>query len=250
GNADLAVGEGVRASGDVHAPARRGAVPASPPGARLGLRLREPLERCRRLHAPAAAEDRRTVRARVAGYGTRPRLPAAQRGVRVSRLPIRLRVAAAFAVAMAAVLAGTGLYLYLHLGSQLTASLDRDLRLRAQDLAALIGQPHVALAKDNSGRFVERGESYVQLLTPEGRVLDATRPLGRRSLLSGAELHHAEREPIYADKPSVPGLNEGSRLLATRVTGRDGPIVLVVGATRENNVETLGNFRDELLIAG
>src|SRR5262249_21291081 len=117
-------------------------------------------------------------------------------------------------------------------------------------LAALIGQPHVALAKDNSGRFVERGESYVQLLTPEGRVLDATRPLGRRSLLSGAELHHAEREPIYADKPSVPGLNEGSRLLATRVTGRDGPIVLVVGATRENNVETLGNFRDELLIAG
>src|SRR5262249_7716359 len=69
-------------------------------------------------------------------------------------------------------------------------------------------------------------------------------------LLSGTELRQAEREPIYADKPSVPGLNEGSRLLATRVTGRAGPIVLVVGATRENNVETLGNVRDELRSAG
>jgi heavy metal sensor kinase len=168
----------------------------------------------------------------------------------VSRLPIRLRVTAAFAVAMAAVLAGSGLYLYLHLGSHLSASLDRDLRLRAQDLAALISQPSVSLAKDNSGRFVERGESYVQLLTGDGRVLDATRPLGGKSLLSRAELHRANRGPIYVDKPSVPGLNEGSRLLATRVIRSGRPAVLVVGVTRQNNLETLANFRDELLIAG
>jgi two-component system OmpR family sensor kinase len=168
----------------------------------------------------------------------------------VTRLPIRVRVTAAFAVAMAAVLAGTGLYLYLRLDSHLAASLDRDLQLRAQDLAALVSQPGVALAKDNSGRFVERGESYAQLLTPAGRVLDATRPLGRASLLSRAELRAAERGPIYADKPAIPGLNEGSRLLATRVSRSSQPAVLVVGATTQNNVETLGNFRDELLIAG
>jgi two-component system, OmpR family, sensor kinase len=166
------------------------------------------------------------------------------------QLPIRLRVTAAFAVAMAAVLAGSGLYLYLHLGSQLAASLDRDLRLRAQDLAALIGQPDSVLAKDNSGRFVERGESYVQLLTTGGRVLDATRPLGRTPLLSRRELHRAERGPIYVDKSAVPGLNEGSRLLATGVIRGGRPAVLVVGATKQNNVETLGNLRDELLIAG
>ncbi len=168
----------------------------------------------------------------------------------MSRLPIRLRVTAAFALAMAAVLAGSGLYLYLQLGSHLTASLDRDLRLRAQDLVALISQPGVALGQDNSGRFVERGESYAQLLTPDGRVLDGTRPLGRKSLLSRTELRRAERGPIYVDKPDVPGLNEGSRLLATTVTRSGRPAVLVVGATRQNNVETLGNFRDELLIAG
>lgn len=168
----------------------------------------------------------------------------------MSRLPIRLRVTAAFALAMAIVLAGSGLYLYLRLGSHLAASLDRDLRLRAQDLAALISRPGVALAEDNGGRLVERGESYAQLLTPDGRVLDATRPLGRASLLSPAELRRAEREPIYVDKASVPGLNEGSRLLATRAARNRRPAVLVVGVTRQNNVETLGNFRDELLIAG
>jgi two-component system OmpR family sensor kinase len=168
----------------------------------------------------------------------------------VSRLPIRLRVTAAFAVAMAAVLAGSGFYLYLRLDSHLAASLNRDLRLRAQDLAALVSRPHLTLAQDNTGRFVERGESYAQLLTTDGRVLDATRPLGRTPLLSGSEVRRAERGPIYMNKPAVPGLNEGSRLLAIGVIRNGRRAVLVVGATRQNNVETLGNFRDELLIAG
>jgi signal transduction histidine kinase len=169
----------------------------------------------------------------------------------MSRLPIRLRVTAAFAVAMAAVLAGSGLYLYMRLDSHLAASLDRDLRLRAQDLAALISQPGVSLAADGNGRFVERGESYAQLLTTHGRVLDATRPLGRTSLLTPSQLRRAERRPIYVDEPTVPGLNEGSRLLATGVTRSDRrPVVLVVGTTSQNNVETLGSLRDELLIAG
>jgi two-component system, OmpR family, sensor kinase len=164
----------------------------------------------------------------------------------MSRLPIRLRVTAAFAVVMAAVLAASGLFLYLRLDSHLSAALDRDLRLRAQDLAALVGEPHATLAGDNTGHLIERGESYAQLLTPSGRVLDATKPLGRSPLLSHSELLRAERGPIYADKSSVPGLNEGSRLLATEVTRG----VLVVGATQQNDVETLATFRDELLIAG
>ena len=168
----------------------------------------------------------------------------------MSRLPIRLRVTIAFALAMAVVLAGTGLFLYLRLSSHLALALDRELQQRAQDLAALVSQPQPVLAKNNGGRFVERGESYVELLAPNGLVLDATKPLGRASLLSRAELRRAGSHPIYVDKPSVPGLNEGSRLLATAVTRKDGRAVLVVGATRQNDVETLASFRDELLIAG
>ena len=167
------------------------------------------------------------------------------------RLPIRLRVTAAFAVAMAAVLAGSGLYLYLRLDSHLAAAFDRGLRVRAQDVTALEREPHPALAKDERSRFIERGESYAQLIDPTtGRVLDATRPLGRSPLLTRAELARAGRHPIYLDRPSLPGLNEGSRLLATELKRRSGPVVLVVGATRQNDVETLASFRDELLIAG
>jgi two-component system, OmpR family, sensor kinase len=165
-------------------------------------------------------------------------------------LPIRLRVTAAFAVAMAAVLAGSGLYLYLRLDSHLAAEFDRGLQVRAQDVAALVSEPHPALVKDEGRRLIERGESYAQLIDPTGRVLDATRPLGRSPLLSQADLARAEHRPIFIDEPSVRGLNEGSRLLATQVTRGGHPAVLVVGATRQNDVETLASFRDELLIAG
>src|SRR5207248_3318308 len=107
---------------------------------------------------------------------------------------------------------GSGLYLYLHLGSNLAASLDRDLRLRAQDLAALVSQPHVTLANDNSGRFVEPGESYVQVLTPEGRVVAATRPLGRKSLLSSAELQLRQVESMRRRAAAISGETLGERL--------------------------------------
>jgi signal transduction histidine kinase len=51
---------------------------------------------------------------------------------------------------------------------------------------------------------------------------------------------------VVVDRPSVPGLDEPARMLATPVDGR----VLVVGATRENRAEALRNLREELLIAG
>ena len=157
----------------------------------------------------------------------------------MSRLPIRIRVTAAFALAMAAVLGLTALSLYLRLGSHLSTALDRELRVRAQDLAALAGNPRAPFP---DGRFVEHGESYAQLLAPDGRVLKATRPLGGAPLLDVAAL----RGPTYLDRRSVPGLEEPSRLFASRV-GRN---VLVVGATRQDRVETLAAFRNELLIAG
>ena len=73
-------------------------------------------------------------------------------------------------------------------------------------------------------------------------MLKATRPLGGAPLLDVAAL----RGPTYLDRRSVPGLEEPSRLFASRV-GRN---VLVVGATRQDRVETLAAFRNELLIAG
>jgi signal transduction histidine kinase len=163
----------------------------------------------------------------------------------VSRPPIRLRVAAAFALAMSVVLAATGAFLYLRLSSHLSLAVDRELRLRTQDLAVLLAR-NISLEQDSGSRFVERGESYAQLVGSNGRVIEATRPLGRAPLLTSSQLVEAWRAPLYLDKPDVPGLNEGSRLLARRV----GVNVLVVGTTLQDRAETLASFRDELLIAG
>jgi heavy metal sensor kinase len=168
----------------------------------------------------------------------------------ISRVPIRIRVTAGFAVAMAVVLAASGLFLYLRLSSHLALALDRELRLRAQDLTALVHDPNASLANDSASRFVERGESYAQLLAPSGGVLDATRPLGRTPVLTRRELEAARRGPVYVNRPSVPGLDEPSRILATGLRRAGRPLVLAVGATVQDRAETLAGFRNELLIAG
>jgi heavy metal sensor kinase len=168
----------------------------------------------------------------------------------VSGLPIRFRVTAALAVAMALVLAASGWFLYDRLDSHLAHGLDSALQVRAEDLATLVRQPNASLSEDTGGRLIERGESFAQLLDPGGSVLDATKPLGAASLLGPNELGKAEQEPIYANRSSIPGLNEPSRLLATPVERGGRKLVLVVGATRGNDSETLATFRNELLIAG
>ena len=168
----------------------------------------------------------------------------------MTRVPIRLRVAAAFAVAMALVLAGTGWFLYIRVDSHLARALDRQLRLRTHDLTVLVREPGPSLAEAGGPPSVEPGEDYAQVVNARGRVLDATRPLGKAPLLSTAELRRAQSAAFFADRRSVPGLDEPSRLLVSPVLRHGQKVVLVVGATRQDRTETLGNLRDELLIVG
>jgi two-component system, OmpR family, sensor kinase len=168
----------------------------------------------------------------------------------VRRIPIRLRVAAAAAIAMAMVLVLTSSIVYVRLGSHLESALDDGLRLRAQDLTALAERPGASISAAGTGRLIEGGESYAEVLSPEGRVLDATAPLRKHRLLTARELRRAGREPLFTQRSSVPGLDEPSRLLATPITRDGSRAVLVVGATLDNRAETLASFRKELLIAG
>src|SRR3954453_23986572 len=101
----------------------------------------------------------------------------------MTRLPVRVRMAAAFAVAMAVVLAATGLYVYARVGDDLNQSLDQDLRLRGQHLSVVIAHRAAPLTAESRGRLVERGESFSQLLDATARLIVATRPVGRRPLI-------------------------------------------------------------------
>jgi two-component system OmpR family sensor kinase len=165
------------------------------------------------------------------------------------RVPIRIRIAGAFAIAMAVVLVGTSWFVHATLASHLSTALDHDLRLRADDLTALVRKPGESLRGSNESRFIESGEAYAQLLDRRGRVLDATRPLERGSVLTSAELRRALQSTSFADRAAVPGLDEPSRLLATPVEREGARLVLVVGTTRQDRAETLSSLRGELLIA-
>jgi signal transduction histidine kinase len=159
-------------------------------------------------------------------------------------LPLRLRLAVVFCAAMALVLAGAGWFAYARVGSALDHALDQQLRGRAQDLAALIRRGGSLATTD--GRLVEHGEEFAQLLTPDGRIVDATPPLRHFPLLRRGELEHARTSELTVNRPSVPGLDEPARMLVVPLRGN----VLVAGATRENRAEILRNLRDAFLIGG
>jgi heavy metal sensor kinase len=160
------------------------------------------------------------------------------------RLPLRLRLALVFAAAMALVLFGAGLFVYERVASDLSTALDEQLRGRAQDLSALVRRG--GSLRTTSGTLLEQGESFAELVAPDGRVVDATDPIGRKLLLTSAQLQHARRDPVFANRSSAPGLDEPARMLAVPVDGN----VLVVGATRENRAEILRSLRTAFLIGG
>jgi two-component system OmpR family sensor kinase len=162
----------------------------------------------------------------------------------MSSIPIRLRLTLVFALAMALVLAGAGWFVYARVASDLSRALDEQLRSRAQDLAALVRRDGSLEA--TGGPLIEPGESFAQLISADGSVLDATPPLGRERLISLPELGRARSEPVFVDRPSIPGLDEPARMLAIAVGDR----VLVVGATRENRAEILRSLLVAFLIGG
>jgi heavy metal sensor kinase len=166
----------------------------------------------------------------------------------MSRLPIRLRLTLVFAVVMALVLAAAGWLVYYRVGSDLNSALDQTLRSRAQDLSALvIGGGSVEVTRTV---LIERGESFAELATADGLVVDSTDPIDGKLLLTRGELRRARRSAVFANRDSVPGLDEPARLLAVPLKRGGRPYVLVVGATRENRSETLDSLLNAFLIGG
>jgi len=146
------------------------------------------------------------------------------------------------------VLATVGLFLYQRVASDLDRALNLELRSRAQDLSALVTRG--GSLRRTGSPFIEHGETFAEVLTIDGRVLDATPSIGSSVLLSPAQLARAKAKPSFVDRPSVPGLDEPARMLAVALNRRGQPTVLVVGATRENRAETLASLRRAFLIGG
>jgi len=156
----------------------------------------------------------------------------------VSRLPIRRQVTLAFAAALAVVLLAVGAFVYLRFEDELMRSVDRGLRSRAAEVTAL-QRSGASLAATRSPRLVEDEESFAQVLSSAGDVVDATAgaPAAR---LSGAELRRARAGPVFLDRPHRAADGEPARLLAAPV-GTRGEIV-VVGAALDDQREALSTL--------
>jgi signal transduction histidine kinase len=130
----------------------------------------------------------------------------------------------------------------------LSNALDQQLRSRAQDVSALVRRE--GTLRSTGGTLVEHGESFAQLLSANGTVLDATTRRDHTPFLPPRDFSRALRSPIFLNRSSVPELDEPARVLAVPVQQGSIRLVLVVGATRENRAETLRSLRNAFLIGG
>jgi signal transduction histidine kinase len=163
--------------------------------------------------------------------------------------PIRLRIAFSVTAVAAVLLAAVGAFGYARLSDGFSRDLDLELRQRAQDLIGPLSHTGSSLTDVAGTGFIERGESFAEVLTPGGQRVDSTPTLHGTVLLSPGDAQRAAQGTLTFDRNSAPGLNEPARLLATPFTRRGRPLVLVVGDTRENGLEALGHVRNQLLVA-
>jgi two-component system, OmpR family, sensor kinase len=167
----------------------------------------------------------------------------------MSRLPLRIRITLAFAGAMAILLVAVGLFLYFELEARLDESIDNGLRSRATEVSALVRASESGLGGSEGG-LIEQEESFAQVLTPGGRVVDSTSLLGAQALLSAEELEQAAATPTFFEREQVTGIDEPARLLATPVDVGGRERIAVVGAALDDRDEALESLAALLLIGG
>jgi signal transduction histidine kinase len=162
-------------------------------------------------------------------------------------VPIRLRIALIFAAAMAPVLVATGGYLYHRFSADLDNAIDNGLRSRAADVRALIGSSKSGL---HAGDLSEHYESFAEILSADGRVLDATPELRGRALLSRNELRRLARGGSFLQHRGPPALTGESRLLALPVSSNGRAAVVVVGTSTDTRSDSLSDLLGILLLGG
>ena len=148
---------------------------------------------------------------------------------------------------MAVVLAATGVFVYLRFQTELDATINAGLRSRADELAAQVRQADSGIGEPDQ-HLVGKTESFAEVLSAGGEVLDSSESVGDHVLLAPDELRRALRVPLLLDRDSVPGLDESSRLLAVPASSGGKGRVAVVGASTSARDDSLTDLLQLLLL--
>jgi two-component system OmpR family sensor kinase len=154
------------------------------------------------------------------------------------RLPVRWQVTLAFAAALAVVLLAVGAFVYLRFEAELTSTVDTGLETRAAEVTAL-RRSGGSLDAARAPALVDDEESFAQVVSARGEVLDATRG-AVRVRLTRAELRDAATGPVFFERASGTLDGEPARLLAVPA-GTRGEVV-VVGASLDDRQEALASL--------
>ncbi|MDX6616036.1 MAG: hypothetical protein QOD60_1127 [Solirubrobacterales bacterium] len=166
----------------------------------------------------------------------------------MSRMPIRFRLTAAFAFAMSILLAVIALFIYVRLQSDLDQTIDKGLRSRADDVAALVAQADSGLSQGSPSRLTRSGESFAQILRRDGSVYDST-PEASRPALTASEVRNLSSAKIFGNR-QVSGIEGEARLLATPVTAQGKSLVVVVGTSVDERTNALEGLLRAFLFGG
>jgi heavy metal sensor kinase len=167
----------------------------------------------------------------------------------VNRIPVRIRVTLAFTLVMAVLLAALGFFIYDQVEDQLNDTINQGLHGRIAEATTIVNQSDPDELRE--GRLLaESEESFGQILTADGRVLDTTRQLGPGPALDAADRRAASAGQIFVERSDLPDEKEPARLLAAPVRAEGRDLLVVVGATLDDRDDALDSLARVLLIGG
>jgi len=143
---------------------------------------------------------------------------------------------------MLIMLASAALFVYLRLRADLDDRIDASLRSRAAALVEPRGAPSLGTVG-----LEDPEETFVQLLSPTGRVLDSVGTL-RVAALSPPEAQQAIASTIMVER-DLPGVDGRARVLARSARGEE-PAVLVVGQSLVDRNDALSNVVSSFALGG
>ena len=149
---------------------------------------------------------------------------------------------------MVVVLLGAGWFVYARLRADLNERINASLVARADAVSALSGQRPASLETLATSGLVEPGESFAQILSLDGRVVDhaggAASPV-----LTAADLVRASRASVFTER-EVQGTDGTARVLARPLVDGGTRTVVVVGQALDDRDEELAGVVRSFAVGG
>src|SRR4051794_26965196 len=168
---------------------------------------------------------------------------------RVRRLPLRVRLTLAGTLLLPLPLAIVFGLVFLRFESGLNATIDADLRARADAVAVMLGrQGPIALQGAAAQELLRPLGAFAQVVDRRGRVLSSTDAVAHVRLLTPDQAARAATHGLQIEHPRIPYVAKRSRLVAKPLGG--GRTALVVGRSLKDREGANESFGRALLIGG